>query len=198
MMINPFEIPCVILSGGKSSRMGEDKSLLPFDKTPSLTQYQYERLKPYFKKVYISSKTNKFDFLEDNSSLILDTNEIYSPLVALKSIFSMIKDTKVFIITVDTPLVKIQSIQKLIENAQSYDICIAKTSRVHNLCGVFDYNISKNIDKMLDKNIHKIKELFKDNKVNIIEFLDDDEFINLNNKLDYERSKDIISLSNNL
>ncbi|MFY4863348.1 NTP transferase domain-containing protein, partial [Aliarcobacter butzleri] len=30
MKIIPFEIPCVILSGGKSSRMGEDKSLLPF------------------------------------------------------------------------------------------------------------------------------------------------------------------------
>ena len=48
-MITPFEIPCVILSGGKSSRMGEDKSLLPFSSSKTLIEYQYKRLKPYFK-----------------------------------------------------------------------------------------------------------------------------------------------------
>jgi molybdenum cofactor guanylyltransferase len=67
----PFEISCVILCGGKSSRMGEDKSLLPFSSSNSLTQYQYERLKPYFKNIYLSSKINKFDFADDNV-LILD------------------------------------------------------------------------------------------------------------------------------
>lgn len=196
MMKKPFEIPCVILSGGKSSRMGEDKALLPFENSSSLTLYQYQRLKPYFKKIYISSKIDKFDFLEDKSSLILDTNETYSPLVALKSIFSRIKDSKVFIITVDTPLVKTESIKKLIENSASFDICIAKTKRLHNLCGVFDFSILKSIDEMLKKDIHKINELFKYNKVNIVEYEDDNEFINVNNKQEYEKAKLIISINN--
>ena len=63
MNIIPFEIPCVILSGGKSSRMGEDKSLLPFGSSNSLIEYQYKRLKPYFKNLYISSKIDKFDIV---------------------------------------------------------------------------------------------------------------------------------------
>ena len=49
-------IPCVILAGGKSSRMGEDKSLLPFPPYKTLTHYQYQRLNKIFKNVYISSK----------------------------------------------------------------------------------------------------------------------------------------------
>mgnify|MGYP003441403126 FL=1 len=70
MNINPFEIPCVILSGGKSSRMGEDKSLLPFSSSNSLIEFQFNRLKPHFKDIYISSKNDKFDFLKDKSKLI--------------------------------------------------------------------------------------------------------------------------------
>jgi molybdopterin-guanine dinucleotide biosynthesis protein A len=54
MNINPFEIPCVILSGGKSSRMGEDKSLLPFSSSNSLIEFQFNRLKPYFKYPKVS------------------------------------------------------------------------------------------------------------------------------------------------
>jgi len=44
----PFDIPCVILCGGKSSRMGEDKALLPFGEYSTLVQYQYERLQSVF------------------------------------------------------------------------------------------------------------------------------------------------------
>ena len=72
-MITPFEITCVILSGGKSSRMGEDKSLLPFSSSQTLIQYQYDRLKPYFKNIYISSKVDKFNFLEKYSLIFTMT-----------------------------------------------------------------------------------------------------------------------------
>ena len=52
----------VILAGGKSSRMKQDKALLPFGDTNSLAEFQYRRLSKIFSKVYISSKNNKFDF----------------------------------------------------------------------------------------------------------------------------------------
>ncbi|MDP1784432.1 MAG: NTP transferase domain-containing protein, partial [Sulfuricurvum sp.] len=39
-----FDLPCILFAGGKSSRMGSDKSLLPFGGYPTLAQYQYERL----------------------------------------------------------------------------------------------------------------------------------------------------------
>ena len=128
-MKTPFEITCVILSGGKSSRMGEDKSLLPFSSSKTLIQYQYDRLKPYFKNIYISSKVDKFDFLE-KEFLILDENkDIFSPILALDTIFDKFKNQKIFIITVDTPLVTIASISKLIEESQNYDICVAQTEK---------------------------------------------------------------------
>jgi molybdenum cofactor guanylyltransferase len=192
-----FEITCVILCGGKSSRMGEDKALLPFSSSNSLTQYQYERLKPFFKEIYLSSKINKFDFLED-TSLILDENkEVFSPILALNTIFNKLKKQKVFIITVDTPFVSIESISKLIEESDGVDICVAQTEKIHNLCGIFSSNISKSIDFMIENDIHKIGYLIKNNNSKIVTFPDNNEFININNQDDYKKSKLYISKYNN-
>ena len=196
-MKTSFEITCVILSGGKSSRMGEDKSLLPFSSSKTLIQYQYDRLKPYFKNIYISSKVDKFDFLE-KEFLILDENkDIFSPILALDTIFDKLKNQKIFIITVDTPLVTIDSISKLIEESQNYDICIAQTEKTHNLCGVFSSNISLTIKNMIETDIHKINYLIKNNNYNIVNFSDNSEFININNQDEYQESLEYISLYNN-
>ena len=74
--------------------MGEDKSLLPFASSKSLTQYQYDRLKPYFKNIYLSSKINKFDFI-NNEKIIFDENkDIFSPILALQTIFKELNNQK--------------------------------------------------------------------------------------------------------
>jgi molybdenum cofactor guanylyltransferase len=196
-MKTPFEITCVILSGGKSSRMGEDKSFLPFSSSKTLIEYQYDRLKPYFKNIYISSKTNKFDFIEEKFLILDENKDIFSPILALDTIFDKFKNQKIFIITVDTPFVTIESISKLIEESENYDICIAQTEKTHNLCGVFSSNISLTIKNMIINDIHKINYLIKNNKYNIVKFHKNSEFMNLNNKDEYLESLSYINKTNN-
>jgi molybdenum cofactor guanylyltransferase len=196
-MITPFEITCVILSGGKSSRMGEDKALLPFISSKTLIQYQYERLKPYFKNIYISSKINKFDFLQTDFLILDENQDVFSPILALDSIFDKLTNQKIFIITVDSPFVSIETISKLIIESENYDICIAQTQKTHNLCGIFSSNISKTIKSMIKNDIHKIFYLIKNSKYNIIEFPNNSEFININNKEEYVESLYYINKSNN-
>ena len=177
--------------------MGEDKSLLPFPSSNSLTQYQFDRLKPYFKNIYLSSKTDKFDFISNNE-LILDKNkDIFSPILALNTIFDKFQNQKIFIITVDTPLVSIESISKLIDESNDVDICVAQTQKIHNLCGVFSSNISSTIKNMIENDVHKIGYLIKNNKFKIIEFPNDSEFININNKNDYKNALTYIRKNNN-
>ena len=165
--------------------MGEDKSLLPFSSSKTLTQYQFDRLKPYFKNIYLSSKTDKFDFISANELILDENKDIFSPILALNTIFDKLKNQKVFIITVDTPLVSIESISKLIDESKDVDICVAQTEKIHNLCGVFSSNISSTIKNMIENDIHKIGYLIKNNKFKVIEFQNNHEFININNKNDY-------------
>ena len=207
-----IDIPCVILAGGKSSRMGKDKSLLTFPNSKfmksrrnedniqnsTLIEYQYIRLSKIFKDVYISAKSNKFDFLKRNEKerLILEDDKIFSPMVALSSIFSKLKNDKIFIITVDTPFVSKESIIKIIDNSKGYDIAVAKTAKIHNLCGCFSKKLQDDIAELLSKNIHKINQLIKTNYTNCVEFEKDDEFLNLNTFEDYEKAKHYISKTN--
>lgn len=192
----PFDIPCVILCGGKSSRMGEDKALLPFSNKDTLTQYQFDRLKPFFKDIYISSKVDKFDFLsneEKEKHLILDEEEEFSPIVALETILKTINETEVFILTVDTPFVKIETMNELIDNSISFDVTIPTTEKIHNLCGVFNKSCLLTIKDMLENDIHKVGFLIKKSKHNILNFTDENEFLNLNDKEEYKKAKLLIS-----
>ncbi|MDD2699005.1 MAG: molybdenum cofactor guanylyltransferase MobA [Arcobacteraceae bacterium] len=179
-------IPCVILSGGKSSRMGEDKSLLPFQNEKTLIEFQYKKLSQIFQSVYISSKIDKFDF---PCNIIYDKNEIYSPMVAIKSILQNLDDEKVFIITVDVPLLKEETILELINSSfkDKFDVTIcADNSKTHNLIGVFRKAILPMIDSMLEEDNHKINMLLTQKlKLQTIFFKDEAQFLNINTKDDY-------------
>lgn len=169
--------------------MKRDKSLLPFCSFDTLVQYQIYKLSPFFKTIYLSLKNDKFDFLNEKQKLILDKSDIYSPILALKAILETIKENKTFIIAVDTPLLKKESIEKLIKNSNNYDITIAQTKKIHNLCGVYNKSCLPFINKMIKDNIHKVNYLIRSAKTNIINFANDDEFININNKEEYEKAK---------
>ena len=52
---------CVILAGGKSSRMGRDKTLLPFGRFATLTHYGAHKFGRIFECVFVSSKFDKFN-----------------------------------------------------------------------------------------------------------------------------------------
>jgi len=50
---------------------------------------------------------------------------------------------------------------------------------------------------MIENDIHKINYLIKNNKYKIIEFPDNNEFVNLNNKEEYDNALSYINKYNN-
>lgn len=67
------EIPCVILAGGRSARMGMDKCFLDF-KAKSLIEWQFEKMSKLFASVFISCKADKFGGKFGEKTLIFDEN----------------------------------------------------------------------------------------------------------------------------
>lgn len=191
-MIN---IPCVIFAGGKSSRMGEDKSLLPFDGFNTLTHYQLSKLSKLFKTVYISSKDkNKFDF-KANYIEDIKTDSTYAPTVGFISIFQELECDKFFAISVDSPFINESVIKKLIQNdLENSDATIAKTKfGIQPLCGIYHRSLESKFLEMLESDNHKLGYLLKSSNTTFIDFEDEVAFLNLNNPSEYQEALELLN-----
>lgn len=96
----------VILCGGKSSRMGTDKTFLPFG-ADSLLLYQIKRFRPYFDKIYISvqdKQDKSFDYeAYCGCEEIPDRYVNRGPMAGLYSCLRYAKEDILYFNAVDTP-----------------------------------------------------------------------------------------------
>lgn len=185
-----LDIPCVIFAGGKSSRMGEDKSLLPFGTFNTLTEFQLNRLGKIFKKIYISCKeSSKFnfeaEFIED-----IKTDSIYAPTAGFISVFEALKCEKFFAISVDSPFIGEDEIKKIVQaDKADADATVAKTPRgIEPMCGIYHRSTEKKFAAMLHENSHKLGFLLKISKTIYVQFEDEKPFLNLNHPHEYQEA----------
>ena len=178
--------PAVIFAGGKSSRMGRDKALLPYAGCKTLSEFQYKKLQNYFTAVYLSSKTNKFDF---DCEIIFDVEEKSSPLVALVSIFEQLDVERIFVLSVDAPLVDETVIEKLFESDDKrHDAIIAQSPQgLQPLCGIYHHSILPHAKRALKNDMYKLTKLLQVAHTLTVSFDQELPFANINHKEEYER-----------
>ena len=190
-----LDIPCVIFAGGKSSRMGEDKALLPFAGFDTLTEYQHARLSKIFSSVYISCKDKSifsFDanFIEDDKK-----SSVFAPTLGFISVFNTIKENRFFAISVDSPFITNFEIQKIIlADKNFHDALIAKTDEgIQPLCGIYSKKLKNEFLKMLKKENHKLGLLLKNSQTSYVYFENSKPFLNMNHPQDYQEALKILS-----
>ena len=178
----------VIFAGGKSSRMGEDKALLPFGKYSTLAEYQYKKLQKVFHHVSLSAKNDKFDF---DCHVILDREEESSPLVGIISMFEILKDADaIFILSVDAPFVDKAVIQDIMQKEKSEaDVIVAKSpSGIQPLCGLYKRSILPFAKEQYKQGNHRLQDLLARVKSEVIPFQNNTPFTNLNHPQEYEEA----------
>ena len=177
----------VIFAGGKSSRMGEDKALLPFGKYNSLSEFQQHKLSTLFEKVYISAKEDKFNF---DCMVIEDNYTESSPLVGIISIFETLVVEEAFILSVDAPFVNKETIQRILEHNQTFlDVIVAQSpSGVQPLCGLYKRSILPLAYVQLEKGNHRLGDLLRLANTLFVKFDEDTPFTNLNHPEEYQKA----------
>ena len=187
------DLPCVIFAGGKSSRMGEDKALLPFGAHATLSEYQLHKLSKIFSHVFISCKnSNKFDF---DASYIEDTvTKSYAPTAAFLAIFEQLQCERFFAISVDAPFIGETIIQKLIkEDKEEFDATIAKSPNgIEPLCGIYHKSLYPYFQKMQENNEHRLTQLLLQRNTHFISFDEQEAFLNLNRPNDYKKALQLL------
>lgn len=125
----------MILTGGKSRRMGSDKSTLPFGRY-SVIEYMIEKYGSYFDKIYISvsektqlahigiggpdtfyNKYNDNNIIKKYREKIIVVEDIYvdyGPMGGLCSVLSKTDENGVCVVAVDTPFVSAETLLSFI------------------------------------------------------------------------------------
>ncbi|QOY54592.1 molybdenum cofactor guanylyltransferase MobA [Candidatus Sulfurimonas marisnigri] len=187
-------IPCVIFAGGKSSRMGEDKSLLPFGGFDTMTQFQLSRLSKIFQTVYISCKDkSKFNF-DANFIEDVQNDKIFAPTTGFIAVYEKLHVEKFFTISVDAPFISEKEILKIVEaDTITSDATIAKTSfGIQPMCGIYHRSLESEFIEMLKDDNHKLGFLLKSSNTTYVDFEDEKPFLNLNHPHEYKEALSLI------
>ena len=181
-----FLMEAVVLAGGKSSRMGQDKALLPFGGCATLAEYQYRRLEALFPTVRLSAKgAAKFGFAAE---VVTDGEDLFAPTVALKAILEQSTTDAVFVLAVDIPFVGEREISRLMEaDSAETDVVVAADSRGnHPLCGIYKKRLIPWLERAIAADNHRLNDLLASVNSREVLFEESRPFINLNRPEEYD------------
>lgn len=154
------DITGIILSGGKSSRLGRDKSFIKFgDRT--LIEITVGLMKSVFENVIISTNSiNEYSFL--NCPLVEDKYKNAGPLAGIYSALLNSQSEKNFVISCDVPLMNQQMIEYFIKYDSNKDIIISKASGyLQPLVGIYKQSVLPIILKLLHQPVNQCNEIKK-------------------------------------
>ncbi|WP_104721220.1 molybdenum cofactor guanylyltransferase [Helicobacter mesocricetorum] len=178
-------LTCIILSGGKSSRMGILKQNLDFF-GQSLANFQAKNFYQIFKNLYFSSKTPIIN--DYNVQTILDNENTFAPIFGLKSVLETLQQN-IFVISIDTPFLQKNSILKIIESFQQHQkATFAKNEKIHPLIGIYPKDSLPLINNQIQKGNYRLMDLLKN--MEPLEFvkISTQESSNLNYPKDYQQA----------
>ncbi|MGB5646485.1 MAG: NTP transferase domain-containing protein [Muriicola sp.] len=104
----------LILSGGKSSRMGTDKALLNYHGRPQ-QELLYELATEFCEKTFISLREEQREYLPKKYRVIQDLNEFRGPLNGILSAHRKYPEAAWMVIACDLPLLNKNTLELLVQ-----------------------------------------------------------------------------------
>ncbi|MGI9550766.1 MAG: NTP transferase domain-containing protein [Aurantibacter sp.] len=103
----------LVLSGGKSTRMGTDKGLITYHQLPQ-REHLYHLLDQVCEKTFISLREDQEADLPPRMETIVDLNEFRGPYNGLLSAHKKYPDVAWLVLACDLPLMNIRALEELI------------------------------------------------------------------------------------
>ena len=174
----------LILAGGKSSRMGVDKTMMEFGGFASITHFLFFRLSAIFDEVKVAAKGEKF---RPPLPVLVDDFTEFAPIFVIANL-DKYYNHPVFIIAADTPLIEAKTIYEL-SNSNSLVTLASDGEHLHYLCGFYHPKIAPVARQMIQNGDLRLSNLAKRSEFKSIEFENSKQFFNINTKDDYEKAK---------
>ena len=125
---------------------------------------------------------------------IVESGEFFAPTAGFVSVFQNLHVDSFFALSVDSPFVGENEINKIIEVDNIHvDATIAKTDYgIQPMCGIYHRSLEDRFIDMLNKDNHKLGFLLKSSNTTYVNFEDEKPFLNLNHPHEYKEALNLI------
>ena len=121
---------------------------------------------------------------------VVEDNILKGPLSGLYFGLKAINNDRAFVVSVDVPLIKPETIKKLIDCSfnNNCDIAAVKhNGNIEPLVAIYKKDLYIYIEKLLSGDNYSMMRLLDNSKTSYVEIDEDEQFLNVNYKDDYEK-----------
>ncbi len=185
------KISGILLAGGKSSRMGEDKAFMIYD-DKELYRYPLKILEYFCDEIIISSDNMSFN--KTNYEVYPDEKPHLGPMGGLNTCLNKIQNNYAIVLSCDTPGIDIESINELVQltDKQSIIVGFNADKKPEALVGIYNKNCILSINRLINSGNYRMSELLKLEDTYYHKFSYPEAklrkiFFNINTKEDYKK-----------
>lgn len=180
----------LVLSGGKSTRMGSDKGVIKYHGVPQ-REYLYKILNEVCDKTFMSIRSEQHDDIPNEIEVIKDTDKYRGPYNGILSAHEKYPDASWLVLACDLPLMDEKSLKQLISNRNSAKTATAFATKESGLpeplAAIWEANGLQASIKHLNNGTSTCPRKFLINTdIKIVYPDNEDVLINANSKEDYQ------------
>lgn len=194
MKMIPDDLYGLILIGGQSMRMGEDKSVFKYHNKPQV-QHLFELMSPIISETFLSVRNDQTVPFTDK--IIPDSFPVRGPLNGLLSAHIADPTKAWLVLAVDMPFIAESTVHYLIENRDENKVATAlvnvESGLPEPLAAIWEPQALKKLKThhLTGEEVYPRRFLI-DNEVRLINPESDMVLFNVNDKTDYKTAKSII------
>lgn len=158
--MKPENITGIVLAGGKSSRMGTDKSLMQWE-GKAMIEHAIATLKPICNKVVISSNQSIYNFTDCETWP--DEISQQAPIIGIYSCLKRSETNINLFLSCDMPLVGSPLFLHLLSQPGNFEILIPSHSKMlmEPLCGIYKKTALPAMEKFIQTVNYKLYEFIE-------------------------------------
>ena len=194
--MNTKSITGIVLAGGRSSRMGSDKSLMSL-KGKTMIEYAINALKPLCSKVIVSSNNFIYDFT--GCEVWPDELPERAPMIGIYSCLKRSETDVNIVLSCDMPLMSTGMLEHLLENSGNHDISVPIHGNhfIEPLCGIYMKSSLEILKEFVEKGNFRLNECIQAASHQLVEadsnlsFYTPELFSNINSPEDFRNISQI-------
>jgi molybdopterin-guanine dinucleotide biosynthesis protein A len=173
----------LVLAGGKSTRMGEDKSLIAYFGLEHRI-YLAKMIAPFCEKTYISCQENQLSENLDGCNPLIDLVPSKGPMSGLISAFLTHPNAAWLVIPCDLPLFSAKNITQLLNERDELGIATVFSSAGHDypepLIGIWEPSAFPLLEQQYKEGNYSLLNILNNNHIFLVTALDPEGLTNVN------------------